>query len=473
MMGAERPASGRWRRRSILKVASLPLALTASPALVRPTGAGALGEETTALSSFESYIGFIDVPRFFPETEHNVTGEFFRYFYEFGGVDTFGYPLTEEFWVPSDDQGTTAGRMLQYFQRARLEYDINDGAVRRSALGERLIAKQPAVPPVPGARYYPETGHNVGHGFLAFFDEAGGEAVLGYPLSEEVWEYGHTVQWLQNARLEWWPEAESPRKTQLGLIGEEHLRQVASGVPPEALRPAEPLPPVREWLLPQPLAPHKQLEEPLAVPILYYHHVPSQDALRRHIRAFKDAGRAIVPLSRAVAAIRGLDGLPDRPLVLTFDDGWESQYHNAAPVLQAEDVPGTFFVITRYLGEFPGYMSWDQVRVLKELGNEVECHTQNHPNLDDLHREDEGAVLAEVWESLAILERRLGPSQRLFAYPNGRWSEGVASLVARVYQGAVATGGGYFQHPDQLFWLSRIKAEPSYKPEALIRQFGG
>ncbi|MGH2371096.1 MAG: polysaccharide deacetylase family protein, partial [Chloroflexota bacterium] len=133
-------------------------------------------------------------------------------------------------------------------------------------------------------------------------------------------------------------------------------------------------------------------------------------------------------------------------------------------------VPATFFVITGYLDRLPGYMTWDQVRVLKELGHDVESHTQNHANVDSLREHDEGAALAEIWESLAILESRLGRSQRLFAYPNGNWDDAVAALVARVYRGAVATGGGVVQAQDRLYALRRIKAEPSYRPERLLEQ---
>ena len=76
--------------------------------------------------------------------------------------------------------------MAQYFQRARLEYDLDDRRVRRTPLGEALEKQQPPVPPAPGIRYFPETGHNVGGGFLRFFVENGGAPALGYPISEEV-----------------------------------------------------------------------------------------------------------------------------------------------------------------------------------------------------------------------------------------------------------------------------------------------
>jgi peptidoglycan/xylan/chitin deacetylase (PgdA/CDA1 family) len=202
--------------------------------------------------------------------------------------------------------------------------------------------------------------------------------------------------------------------------------------------------------------------------VLYYHQVPSQGQLRAQIEAFRAAGRTLVSFGQVVDAVRGEGTLPRGALALTFDDGWLTQYTNALPVLRGEGAPATFFVITRFLSTVPGYMTWEQVRVLKEQGFEVECHSHNHPNLDQLRARDPGAAQSEVWESLALLEDRLGRTKRLFAYPNGRWDGAVAALVARVYRGAAATGGGAVQSPDRLYSLNRIKAEPSYPPEQLL-----
>ena len=115
-------------------------------------------------------------------------------------------------------------------------------------------------------------------------------------------------------------------------------------------------------------------------------------------------------------------------------------------------------------------MTWDQVRLLKEMGHEVESHTQNHADMPSLFAKDEGAAEAELWESLAILENHLGHSKRIFAYPNGTWNAGVVALVSRVYRGAVATGGGLMQTQDGVYTMRRIKAEPTYSAESLLKQ---
>jgi hypothetical protein len=285
---------------------------------------GARNRSVYAKDTLEDYVGWVDVPRFFPETGHNVDGDFHTHFWEYGGVDTFGFPLSEAYWTPGDGAdggGDAPGLITQYFQRARLEYDLTSHELRRSPLGTLMGKHQPAVAPLPGVRYFRETGHNVGQSFLQYYEQMGGSAALGLPLSEEVQEHGRAAQWFERVRLEWWPD--ESQRVQLGLIGEEHLREHLDEIPEQALAPAEPLPPLREWVLPAQPPPPRIAWAPLDVPILYYHQVPSQKSFQEQLRALLEAGRQIVPLGRVVAALRGEGpALPAKPLVLTFDDGW-------------------------------------------------------------------------------------------------------------------------------------------------------
>jgi hypothetical protein len=70
-------------------------------------------------------------------------------------------------------------------------------------------------------RYFEETGHNVSGEFLRFYDQHGGRAIFGYPLTREFVENGLVVQYFQRVRMEKHPENPEPYKVQLGLLGEE------------------------------------------------------------------------------------------------------------------------------------------------------------------------------------------------------------------------------------------------------------
>ena len=150
--------------------------------------------------------------RDFPETEKTVRSDFLGFFDAYGGVESFGLPLTGEMEVD--------GWKMQYFEKARLEYHPeNEPAYRVTAgwLGEVLRRRQPPIPTghIPPAnnsrrRYYPQTGHTLSGDFLTYFDSNGGKVRFGYPISEPfLWE-GRITQDFQSARFFWTPETDPP-----------------------------------------------------------------------------------------------------------------------------------------------------------------------------------------------------------------------------------------------------------------------
>jgi hypothetical protein len=145
-------------------------------------------------------------------TQHNVCEPFSVYWEANGGLANFGYPLTEAF----DDNGRT----FQYFERAIFELHAENAGTPYEVLLSRvgwdayLLATggQPTgAEPIGGdCLYFTETTHNLCGGFGAFWEQFGGLAVFGYPISEEMQEDGMTVQYFERARFEWhpgdWPE---------------------------------------------------------------------------------------------------------------------------------------------------------------------------------------------------------------------------------------------------------------------------
>jgi len=165
--------------------------------------------------------------QYFPDTGHNVLATFLPYFRARGALDRFGQPRTEEM--------VEDAVLVQYFQKARLEYrpEFRGTAyeIQISLLGEQLLgAGRPA--PVPafenGAdqRYFPETGHSVNFAFLRAYLNRGGLDSFGYPLTEELQEGGRPVQYFQRARLEYRAElAGRTDEVTIGTIGDDVLRR--------------------------------------------------------------------------------------------------------------------------------------------------------------------------------------------------------------------------------------------------------
>ena len=167
---------------------------------------------------------------YFHQTGHNVLGGFRKFFETYGGLDIFGYPRTEEM--------NENGMIVQYFQRARFEYHPQFAGspyeVQLTLLGSELRSDQPkaeTVAPMPrteSQEYFPETGHSVHFAFLKYFRDNGGIFIFGYPISQEVIENGHIVQYFQRARFEYHPQHAGTRyEVQLGLLGDILLRQRA------------------------------------------------------------------------------------------------------------------------------------------------------------------------------------------------------------------------------------------------------
>lgn len=107
---------------------------------------------------------------------------------------------------------------------------------------------------------------------------------------------------------------------------------------------------------------------------------------------------------------------PAQPRVaVTFDDGNRGQFDFAVPALRARGMTATFYVTTDWVGT-PGYMTWDELRLLVAWGMSVQSHTRTHPFLSEL---DEPRLTTELNDSRTTLDRELGQVTTEIAFPGG------------------------------------------------------
>jgi hypothetical protein len=155
--------------------------------------------------------------KYFPETGHRVSGEFWQYYRSFANANLiFGYPLTEAF------TDVKSGRVVQYFTRARFELYPQDllQKVHLTALGSAIYTPGQNVGnfATMGCRSF-KSGFPVCFSFLDFFDKNGGEAVFGQPISSFQFSNGRIVQYFERARFDWYPEYGEGQKVVMADLG--------------------------------------------------------------------------------------------------------------------------------------------------------------------------------------------------------------------------------------------------------------
>ena len=176
-----------------------------------------------------------------------------------------------------------------------------------------------------------------------------------------------------------------------------------------------------------------------AVTVLCYHEVrPDRDddcmnvkpeVFRQHIREFKEAGYTFLDVSDLRKPAAG-SSLPEKSLLITFDDGYADNYNYAYPILREEQVPATFFVVSSTVGK-DNRMTADQLRDMQANGMQIGSHTVNHEPLVTMNTKE---IDFELRASQEALEKILGKPVYALAYPTGKVNEDVLDSTKKYYE---------------------------------------
>ncbi|MBZ9639161.1 polysaccharide deacetylase family protein [Streptomyces sp. PSKA30] len=202
------------------------------------------------------------------------------------------------------------------------------------------------------------------------------------------------------------------------------------------------------------------------------------DAFAQQMAVIGDLG--LTPVTTADLAARWRTGrpLPPRPVLITFDDGYEGVHRHALPVLAKHGFPATLFVSTGWLrgaydtgGGLDRMLDWDQVRELADGGVEIGGHSHSHPQLDQL---DDDALRFELTRCRDIVAGELGALPVSFAYPYGYSSRRVRQEVrATGYAQALAVGNGLARRRQGPYALRRVTVRRSTGLEEFERLIEG
>src|SRR5437899_3539239 len=160
-------------------------------------------------------------------------------------------------------------------------------------------------------------------------------------------------------------------------------------------------------------------------------------AFEAQMKELKDKGVTVISMQDLLAWKRGEKNIPPRCAVITFDDGWKSQYEVAWPILKKYGYPFTMFIYTEGVrgGHFGGgeAITWEQLAEMRDAGIDIEAHSATHQDLrkpyDKVARkrlsppEYEQWLQNEIVGCKQLLEQRLGIKVNCFAVPYGFYNE--------------------------------------------------
>lgn len=214
-----------------------------------------------------------------------------------------------------------------------------------------------------------------------------------------------------------------------------------------------------------------------AVPILMYHVLGtpppgapypqlwvSQHAFASQVHLLALAGYHAVTLRQVFAAWQHGSPLPAKPIVLSFDDGYQSQGVVAGRLLKAIGWRGVLNLAIRNAG--PGGITVARLQRLHREGWEIDSHTVNHLDLTML---DPAAARSELVRSREWIRAHLGATPEFFCYPAGRFDPAVVTEVRRAgYRGATTELGGVARAADNPYELPRVRVSNGEPASAVL-----
>lgn len=252
------------------------------------------------------------------------------------------------------------------------------------------------------------------------------------------------------------------------------------------------------WEVPQRIepasnsSPRRQVTTPVAqdeeirVPILMYHYVselpPNPDRYRRDLTVLPENFAAQLQyLANAGYHTITLDDLylywtegyplPEKPIILTFDDGYRDAYEIVFPMLLKHGFTGTFFVLaTPAHFEHPDYLTWAQMKEMSDAGMDIEAHGRDHV---DLRGRSYDYLVYQILGIQEAIHYHTGRLPRFFCYPSGRYdADVIAVLRSAGYWGAVTTRWGDTVTFADRYEMPRIRIRGSDTLESFIEKLG-
>ena len=203
-------------------------------------------------------------------------------------------------------------------------------------------------------------------------------------------------------------------------------------------------------------------DDPRTVMVLNYHKVVDEHMslsvpladFEQHMKWLKEYGYTSITPEELYEFIVNGSELPEKPVLITFDDGYKDNYTNAYPIMKKYGFKGTIFVVTGFLGVYDNYMTWEQAKELADNGFSIESHTYSHKSMTEASDEE---ISKELTKSRDTIKNKLGIDADFMAYPTGTYNLHIAELVQKAgYKGAFTIKYDNVSRESNVYALERV-----------------
>lgn len=211
------------------------------------------------------------------------------------------------------------------------------------------------------------------------------------------------------------------------------------------------------------------------VPVLMYHSIGNdktnpvvipKENLEEQFKYLKDNGYSTITLEDLYNYLENNAEIPEKSVVLTFDDGYENNYTELFPLLKKYKFRATIFMITSYVDKNADFLTSAQLKEMDHYGVDIESHTVNHDHLKTLTKEKQLETLSQ---SKAFLEKLLNKEIKFIAYPYGEYNKDTLSCAdAAGYKLALTTDGRWAMKKNGILSLDRVYISGFFKLDVFI-----
>jgi peptidoglycan/xylan/chitin deacetylase (PgdA/CDA1 family) len=161
--------------------------------------------------------------------------------------------------------------------------------------------------------------------------------------------------------------------------------------------------------------------------------------------------------------------IPDKPILITFDDGYLDNFTIVYPILRRFQMKATIFVSSDFIG-FPNHLNWVKIKEMEQSGYiEIGVHTRHHV---DLTKQSPVKLKDEIMGAKHRLDEKLGRETIAFAYPSGKYNHNVVEVVKRAgFEFAVTKLSGRALQKQGYLTLHRVRVPGNQSLTNYVRKF--